>query len=57
MTAKQKKLTHDAYTVSGNKVEKSEVQSDSELVQILIPKDMPYVKVRKALEIALLRVR
>lgn len=51
-----KKKTHDIYTVEGLKVEKSE-GSGVDSIQISIPKDMPYVKVRKALEIAILKVR
>ena len=58
--AKQKEevhATHDSFKVVNTKVIKSEASHDSESVEILIPKGMPYVKIRKALEIALLRIR
>lgn len=53
----KKEPTHDKYTIEGNKASKSESVGESDNVEITIPKGMPYVKVRKALEIALLRVR
>lgn len=54
---KKEAPSHDVYTITGNKVEKSEVKGNSNKVQVIIPKNTPYVQVRKALEIALLRVR
>lgn len=57
MARPKKEATHDVYTVEGRKVEKSEMVHDGEQVQVLIPKNTPYVQVRRALEIALLRVR
>ena len=55
--AKKETATHDVYTLNGNQAEKSEAKGASDKVQVIIPKGTPYVKVRKALEIALLRVR
>ena len=54
--AGKKSPTHDIYTIEGLKAVKTE-GSGVDSVQISIPKGMPYVKVRKALELALLRVR
>lgn len=53
----KKEPTHNKFEVLGNTVSKDEVTGKGEQVEIIIPKDMPYVKVRKALEIALLRIR
>lgn len=53
--AKQK--SHIKHTVAGVKVAKESVSGSSENVEIIIPQGMPYVKVRKALELALLRIR
>lgn len=57
MARTKKELTHDVYTIEDRKVVKSESSHDGEEFQILIPKGMTYVKVRRALELALLRVR
>lgn len=43
--------------IGKNKIEYSESVADSECVQIVIPKDMPYPQIRKALEFAALRVK
>jgi len=55
--AKSKKDTHTKYTIDGLKVIGEPSKGTSDNVEILIPQDMPYVKVRKALELALLRIR
>ena len=57
MAKKEKELTHDIYTLDGLKIEKSEGSFDLNGLQIIIPKGTPYVKIRKALETALLRIR
>jgi hypothetical protein len=54
--AKSKKASHNKFTLLDRTFEKSEVSHDSDNVEIFIPKDMPYVKVRRALEFALLRI-
>jgi len=53
----KKEPTHNTFEVAGNTVSKGETVGKGEQVEIIIPKNMPYVKVRKALEIALLRIR
>jgi len=57
MARPKKENTHDCYTVLDRKVEKTEASFEGDEIQILIPKGTPYVKVRRALETALLRVR
>ena len=44
-------------TIIGNKVEQKDISFDSDELVIIIPKGMPYVKVRRALEFAALRVK
>lgn len=57
MARPKKEPSHDVYSIDGRKVEKSEMVHDGDQVQVIIPKNTPYVQVRRALEIALLRVR
>ncbi|AUR93052.1 hypothetical protein NVP1182O_10 [Vibrio phage 1.182.O._10N.286.46.E1] len=57
MARPKKEATHNVFTVDKNKVSKDDMVHDSEKVQVLIPKGMTYVQVRRALEIALLRIR
>lgn len=53
----QVESTHIKHTINGLKVNSEAGLGDSSNIEIIVPKDMPYVKVRKALELALLRIR
>lgn len=55
--APKKEATHTKYSISGVKVASEEYESKATDIEVIIPKGLPYTKVRKALEIALLRIR
>ena len=57
MARSKKEITTRVLVIDGNKVIDSEYDPNSELVQIVIPKSMSYVHLRKALEFAALRAR
>lgn len=51
------KFTHNIHTIDGNKIEVDGAEFDCDKVQIIVPKGMPYAKIRRALEFAALRIR
>lgn len=57
MSRPKKEKTHIKHTHNGLKFSSEEIDSKCDGVEIIVPKGMPYVKLRKALELALLRVR
>ena len=55
--APKKEAAHVKYSIDGVKVTSEDFDSKSESIEVIVPKGIPYAKVRKALEIALLRIR
>jgi len=53
----KKEATHTKYNIDGVKVVSADCESNSSEIEVIVPKGIPYAKVRKALEIALLRIR
>ena len=54
---KEAEATHTRYSIDGVKVSSNDLAADGDDVVVIVPKGMAYTKVRKALEIALLRIR
>lgn len=57
MARPKKEKTHIKHSHKGVKFEASESDGEEGVLEINIPKGMPYVKIRKALELAILRIR
>ena len=57
MDLPKKEKTHTKYSHKGVKFEASESDGEEGVLEINIPKGMSYVQIRKALELAILRIR
>lgn len=57
MAKSKKEITTRALVIDGNKVVDADYDAGCDKVQIIVPKGMAYVQLRKALEFAALRAR
>jgi len=57
MSRPKKEATHRAITLKDRGIEETETSYEGDEIVLIVPKGKKYVELRRALEIALLRVR